>query len=125
MNHAGHIPDEYNSAEMFLFGDLNPYLWDRRHFHRKWVIDENTYLVHGHTGVKYLRHQLNIANEFYRKPLLDEEAIEVTEYSDGHKIDIDLTSFYSNKAALFNLDTLEVEKYFYIRGIMNEERKDQ
>jgi hypothetical protein len=113
MNHAGHIRDEYNDAEMFLFGHRNPYLWDRRHFYRKWAISEHTYLVHGHTPVQHLRGELNVTNQVYNKPLIDERIVEVTKYSDGHKIDIDLGSFYSGKAALFNLDTLEVEKYFY------------
>jgi hypothetical protein len=113
MNHAGHIRDEYSDGEMFLFENFNPYLWDRRHFFRKWTISKQIYMVHGHTPVQYLRRELNVANEWYDKPLIDEKVVEITKYSDGHKIDIDLGSFNSGKAALFNLDTLEVEKYFY------------
>ena len=38
---------------------------------------------------------------------------EIYVYADGHKFDLDIGSFESCKIALFNLDTLEVEKYFY------------
>jgi hypothetical protein len=116
MNHAGFIRDEYDEVDLLLFKDrgTNPYTWDRRHFGHKWKLEENTFLVHGHTPVQALYDRLNKIYKFYDKPLLDNSKVEVVKYCDGHKIDIDLGCFASNKTALFNLDTLEVEKYFEI-----------
>lgn len=85
------------------------YLWDRYHFRKPWPEDyPNWYIVHGHTPVQYLP-KLSIMP--YEK---DEEGRPLVKcYADGHKFDIDLGSFESGAAALFDLDELKVAKYFY------------
>ena len=83
--HAGYTP-EYTE-------EIEP-TWDREHFEDKWVDNEYDYLVHGHTPVPY------ICDDLY-----EWEAIQ---YCQGHKIDIDLATYYSHKAALLCLDDLSV-----------------
>jgi serine/threonine protein phosphatase 1 len=110
LNHSGYIKN--GKTEMITFGDFNPYLWDRRQLTHPWE-NKGQYIIHGHSPVQFLREELNSVAEFYNRPLIPTDIIEVTEYCDGHKIDIDLGSYNSHKAALFDLDELKVEKYFY------------
>lgn len=98
--HAG-TQIEYSERELQLRGrGSDPYLWDRKHIRFDWPLAaeyQNKYVVHGHTPVQCLG--------------WDKEEIYV--YADDHKFDLDLGSFMSCKIALFDLDTLEVAKYFY------------
>lgn len=100
--HAG-TQIEYSERELQLRGrGSDPYLWDRKHIYFDWPLAAeylNKYVVHGHTPVQYLFKNMNME--------------EIYVYADGHKFDLDIGSFESCKIALFNLDTLEVEKYFY------------
>lgn len=95
--HAGCNPNHIN-------GDypLKYYIWDRNHIsmHTKdWDPFYNNYIiVHGHTPVQLLKNQNKIN--------MTKDTIE--KYCGGHKIDIDLGSFVTNKIALINLDTFEV-----------------
>lgn len=41
----------------------------------------------------------------------------ILNYADGHKFDLDLASFQTERVALFDLDELKVEKYFYDLGV--------
>lgn len=87
------------------------YLWDRLHHYFPWEKEEkfkNYYVIHGHTPVPYIAMNLNVPVE-----IGEDEYWNVLKYADGHKIDIDLLSIETKKVALFNLDTMEVEKYFY------------
>lgn len=102
-----------------------PY-WDRNHFYDNWpkgfvypdednVFDaEKTIIVHGHTPVQYMYVKYNIQNKnradnwTYGKDPLDIPKPNIIRYCNGHKIDIDLGSVASNRAALLNLNTLEV-----------------
>ena len=104
-------------------------LWDRAHFMDIWTYEdpimnkciENTYLVHGHTPVQYLKFYYGYNGQ---KPFTKEEMIKkqkfksgygdfnvwephVIRYCDGHKFDIDLCTIASNKIVLLDLDTFE------------------
>ncbi len=93
LSHAGIDIDNINNL------DENSLLWDRKHikldssFNNQY---ENWYVIHGHTPVQSIKINDNL---------------EVLKYYNGHKIDIDLGSAFSNKAATINLDTFEI-KYF-------------
>jgi len=95
LSHAGFTPSRKEEAEIG---------WDRKHFLDSWPIEkqyQNTYVIHGHTPVQYLQKTLNKIS-FTSNP-------EIITYADGHKIDIDLGAVISNRVALLNLDTLEVQ----------------
>lgn len=83
--------------------NIAPLLWDRKHIHSthwgKQPGDENIYIIHGHTPV-----QLVGQNKYRTSNVLF--------YCDKHKIDLDLGTPTTNKAAILNLDTFEVT-YFY------------
>ena len=120
LEHAGHTPTDMPHRSH------DPY-WDREHFYDKW--DEhnfkNTYLIHGHTPVQYLRFeygydgQPKATKEDLRCKGLWREGLykyawykpEVIRYCDGHKFDIDLCTIVSDRIALLDLDTFE-EIYF-------------
>lgn len=70
------------------------WFWDREHLYDEWVdTSENIYIIHGHTPIQNLV-------EF-------EGVVEPIRYCLGHKIDIDLGAFVSNKLGILNLDTFE------------------
>lgn len=106
--HAGcnpsHISKEY---------PIKDYLWDRKHIatHASdWNLAYNDYIVvHGHTPVQLLKNQ--------NKADMTKDSIET--YCGGHKIDLDLGSFFTNKIALFDLDTFETI-YFTKKENINE-----
>ena len=92
LSHAGFSPIPYRLPVEY---DL---IWDRDHCNEEvWTGEPNEYVVHGHTPVYYLNEQ-TIFSEPYC-------------YCEGHKIDIDMASFYSNKAILFNLDTFDYKTF--------------
>ena len=119
LEHAGYSP--FNICAR----THNP-LWDRRHFIESWVPfykegtseSENTYLVHGHTPVQYLKYEYGYADQpsFTAKGLEDKkrwfkegvcDKPEVIRYCDGHKFDIDMGTVLSKRIALLNLNTFE------------------
>ena len=104
----------YDNADKLLIPG-NQYLWDRHHFNEKWGTDkenENLYMVHGHTPVHYIKPALGIN----LVPKHDNLGLpDILNYADGHKFNLDLAAFETKKIALFNLDELKVEKYFYTR----------
>lgn len=103
LTHAGTDPGTTERYWMAR-GVKDPYIWNRDHLWSAWTGDDNTWVVHGHTPVEYTP----------GPEWMDESTPfipEVTFYCDGHKIDIDMGSFYTGRAALLNLDTFEV-KYF-------------
>lgn len=84
-----------------------PYLWGRIHIFEDWnktKEHENRYIIHGHSPVQWVSSVLGQTAK-----------AEILTYADGHKIDLDLNSVNSGKAALFDLDEMKVEKYFYDR----------
>ena len=110
-------------------------LWDRDHFFDDWFGQKNykdlnpekTYLIHGHTGVEYLKYDYGYKGQeekkdknFYKAKYafindIDIEDYcpkpEVLRYCDGHKFDIDMCTIASGRIALMDMDTFEV-KYF-------------
>ena len=85
LSHAGMTPCRpiFNEEDWF---------WDREHLYDEWISDrEDIFIIHGHTPVQ----NLNNGKE------------QIHTYCNGHKIDIDLGAFVSNKLGILNLDTFE------------------
>lgn len=126
LEHAGYTPFDA------LHRSHDP-LWDRYHFYDKWdggweyehkFEIENTYLVHGHTPVQYLKFRYGYngmpekmtekdfiaKRQFLENIILDGEEIiqpEIIRYCDGHKFDVDMCTVASGRIALLDLDTFE------------------
>lgn len=117
LTHAGFSPSADSAPSN---GDL---LWSREHFCDDWnELDDNIYIVHGHTPVQYLKYEYSyngasfltdeeMDRRFSWTDEVNPEDSKIIKYSKNHKIDIDLCTIVSNKVALLDLDTLEV-KYF-------------
>lgn len=91
LTHAGFTPYEKIRVKEISYDDK---IWDRNHIYDMWFPDEdneNFIAVHGHTPVQ----NVNAGKE------------EIYTYCEGHKIDIDLGAFVSNKLGVLNLDTFE------------------
>lgn len=114
LEHAGYTPTDRP------FRSHDPY-WDREHFLDDWGGPDNTYLVHGHTPVQYLKFSYRYKDAL---PLTKEEKKQKDEwlysnkiefdwkpttlrYCDNHKFDIDMCTIISGRVALLNLDTFE------------------
>lgn len=100
-------------------------LWDRNHFIEPWKGDRDTYIVHGHTPVQYLKfeydyfgkdiekttkEELEIKRQWYENGIIDWKPT-IIRYCDGHKFDIDMGTISSQRIALLDLETFEC-KYF-------------
>lgn len=120
LEHAGYSPDK-NGEVQFYARFHDPY-WDRDHFYDKWIGADNMYVVHGHTPVQYLKfyygyngYKKLTEEEIKIKDSWDQPEVsyipEVIRYCNGHKFDLDMCTIVSGRAALLDLDTLEV-KYF-------------
>ena len=89
----------------FTFGneESSDLLWDRKHFYDNWPDTlpnaSSQIIVHGHTPVQYLAEWIGIRRK---------NPPEIITYCNEHKIDIDLCSAVSHRAALLNLNTFEV-----------------
>lgn len=115
LTHAGYTPH----IKQTLWNDM--LLWDRDHFNDDWDEDyPDTIIVHGHTICctlpDYIYDFYYDKDTFYRDP-------KIVKYCDEHKIDIDLGSAFTGKAALLNLDTLETT-YVYDKEINEQYVKD-
>lgn len=89
-------------AGFSLESKITNLLWDRGHFTDEWPKDKKDfYIVHGHTPVQYLRKVL------YGNHVTNKNAIEPEVYADGHKIDIDMATYFSKACCLLDLDTFE------------------
>lgn len=108
--HAGTDPS-YTTYDLTMFEDNNPYTWDRNHIYRYWKDDfNNCYVAHGHTPVQYLWE--NKVTKPSGRKINGIVYPNIVKYADGHKFDLDLASYSSKTVALFDLDELEVVKYF-------------
>ena len=87
-------------------GSQNNWLWDRSHFYENEELPENLIIIYGHTPVN---HMTAMANLPYANG-------KVYWHNNHQKLNIDLETASSNKAALINLDTLE-PIYFTEKGI--------
>jgi serine/threonine protein phosphatase 1 len=119
LNHSGFYSEGTDRADLCWYVNDNPYLWDRRQLNeRKWKGDKDTYLVHGHTAAYSIIKKLNEYARFYDKPTINIAETEwinnpfIVNYCEGHKFGIDLASYASKKAVLFDLDELKVVKTF-------------
>ena len=112
LDHAGFTLGKENYSEP---------LWDRRHFYEVWPEENSdfdpatTFLIHGHTPVQYMYLKFGIHNEDKKddweipcKGIEPPQKPNIVRYCDGHKFDIDLGSYASNRVALMNIDTFEV-----------------
>lgn len=104
LSHAG-TSIKMNEKDLILeCKGENPYIWNRKHFTRPWPQDskyDNWFVVHGHTPVQILKTEMGIA------------LTDTHKYDNEHKIDLDLASSDTNIVALFDLDEMRVEKYFF------------
>jgi len=112
--HAGRQPDTREIEDMGG-GDipLNNYIWDRYHImDTYWRGKDNEYCIHGHTPVMAIHHYLRNNLDFPKSDY------EILKYCNGHKINIDLGSFITHAACLFDLNTFEV---IYFKEEINED----
>lgn len=96
LSHAGMNPsDFYDSTK-----DTYYFLENREHYYdyNNWDSYENYYIIHGHTPTSFISYA---------------SKGRILKYDDDRKVDLDIGSYSLNKIALFNLDTKQVEKYFY------------
>lgn len=120
LEHAGYTPFDIPHR-------THDPLWDREHFKDDWfggyklnnLKPSNTYLVHGHTPVHYLKYEYgyNGKTSMTKEDMIEKRKFmrgepikykpEIIRYCDGHKFDIDMCSAYSGRAALLDLDTFE------------------
>ena len=114
LSHAGYTP-RYLTRD--LVDDPQMLLWNREHFSDTWdngQDGENVISIGGHTPTCYLSNFDDSFIYFDQHKLItdkDLEDIQIITYANGHKIDLDLCSAFSNRAALYCLETKEV---FYI-----------
>lgn len=93
-----------------------PLLWDRDHLRAlRWHRSDNEIVVHGHTTSISLLEKLNILKE------TDIDDPVMIKYCQGHKIDIDLCSYYTGICCLLDLDSLQ-PIYFNSEGKINDSR---
>lgn len=127
LSHSGYF-DAENENDNYAESD---YLWDRSHFYSKWFDDENTMVIHGHTPCPNLIYKLYNMEWFQAETIEEREQIkikcktaldswskrpQIVEYCDGHKICLDLSTFETGVAALYDLDELKVE-YVNTKGV--------
>ena len=114
--HAGRQPDTKEIHDM-REGDIpmNNYIWDRRHiFDKTWRGKNNEYCVHGHTPVETMYYYVNLK---INPPI---SQFKMYKYCEGHKINIDMGSFFNHYTCLLNLDTFE-PIYFKDRTLTDKE----
>ena len=93
--HAG-LTVKKNCASDFSVSTYN-LLWDRNHIEDKDDIEDNVYIIHGHTPMQTL----------WKQEQKERDKIEPYVYADGHKIDIDCGTPWSNRILLLDLDTFQ------------------
>lgn len=79
-------------------------LWGRDHIGNQWPEGyDNIYIIHGHTPVQCMPQ--------YGARAWDDE-LGIVPYANNHKLNLDLSSAYSDIAALYCLNTQTIVKYF-------------
>lgn len=99
LSHSG-----FNPWKRPYFAD--DFIWDREHMNGCWSSKkewENVYVVHGHTPTPLMKPKYGSTQ---KDPC-------VVKYQNGHKINIDLGTVWTNLTCLLDLDTLEP---IYIKG---------
>ncbi len=114
LSHAGFTPTLEPSEDK-----VEHYYWDRDHILNDWWPEEDeykeAYIVHGHTPIQSLRRRLHSTYQ----PFTQHGMIGPITYCHGHKVCLDVASFDTGYAVLFDLDEMEVAKTFYceIEGV--------
>lgn len=97
--HAGFTPGDkwnnLNSNERYWES-----IWDRKHITDNWPQDfkyNNTFIVHGHTPCEFFK--------LHGYPVSGHDPIS---YCQDHKINLDMSTVYSNQTCLFDADTFQV-----------------
>lgn len=106
LSHAGFTPT-YEPSEDKKY----EYWWDRDHIicDNEWPPGyENTYIIHGHTPVDFIRSNLQILKQDFKQEL----SMSPIFYCENHKICLDTASFDNKNIILFDLDELKVERIF-------------
>lgn len=94
MNHSGYIQSK--SIVLSKEQEYHNILWSRKHFHIP--VEEGSIMVHGHTPVEYMsRFCKEVPGDIYK----------IFKYDNNTKIDLDLSSAFTDIVALLDLDTLE------------------
>lgn len=94
MNHSGYIQSK--NVILSKEQEYHYILWSRKHFHRP--VEEGSIMVHGHTPVEYMsRFCKEVPSDIYK----------IFKYDNNTKIDLDLSSAFTDIVALLDLDTLE------------------
>lgn len=91
LTHAGFDITEEVAKDNF------DYIWDRYHIHLPWPTDrkyENIVMIHGHTPIQVINPKWTIDDGSFS-------------YADGHKIDLDIGSYVTGAAIVFDLDTFD------------------
>lgn len=101
-----------HSGYTFDMNDWYKMIWDRTHYYKEGMIPTNTLIVHGHTPTPYLCHTIG--------EVIPEGMVW---YDNGHKIDIDTGAYFTRKACLLNLDTLEEEIFYESNSLDAEQDK--
>lgn len=87
--------------------------WDRSHFFDDFPenikgLDFPDIIVHGHTSVQSLKDRLSFSKQYSKLNIYkDDKKPMVITYANGHKIDIDMGSAFSNRGVMLDLDTFE------------------
>lgn len=94
MNHSGYIQSK--NVILSKEQEYHNILWSRKHFHRP--VEEGSIMIHGHTPVEYMsRFCKEVPSDIYK----------IFKYDNNTKIDLDLSSAFTDIVALLDLDTLE------------------
>lgn len=107
LDHCGYTPSFADNNNFFYPACHEPY-WDRSHFFEYWddAHFSNTYIVHGHTPTIFIEEQFNSWNGI-PTPRDSEYDFRAYHYCDGHKICIDMGTFFSGRTVLLDLDSFE------------------
>lgn len=94
MNHSGYIKSK--NIALSKEQEYHNILWSRKHFHIP--VEEGSIMVHGHTPVEYM-------SQFCKET--PSNTYKIFKYDNNTKIDLDLSSAFTDVVALLDLDTLE------------------
>ena len=107
LSHSGWIPTDKEYKSMTDYEIEYECFWNRSHFDKPLPEKyKDYYIIHGHTPTPFIDQNL-------------QEIIPLI-YCDGHKIDLDIAAFVTNKIVLFNLDKWCIETILTAGEDINE-----
>lgn len=111
LNHSGF----YQGKNHFKFKD--DLLWDRDqykyYFSHPWQYEDNVIVVHGHTPIPVMMHDLKKVKEFFKddvnKTFVSFEDYDsgALWYANGHKVNLDTGAYWTGIATVLDLDTFD------------------